>query len=183
MPVRVSDLWRKVEQDVAQDDPLAVLEWERKRLRDARAKAGVSHVAPDPQSQLGRIEKAMWGYIKPRWLASLERYFGGVPATGAGDATATSPQARRHLRSKASPQKMSKEAWLTEVAELSRQHGIKTGQEWDAVFASRPGFPSRKRVSAWLTELHGELVDGERVWPQDRGRGRSKQWDWMLRNL
>jgi hypothetical protein len=170
--VRVSDLWRKVERDAAEGKRWAVLEWERKRVLDARA-AGMPGVSQEPT----RVEKAVWAVIRPRWLASLERYFGGVPATGAGDVTGTSPQARRHLRDR------TKEEWLAEIAELSRQHGIKTGQEWDDVFADRPGFPSRKRVSAWLTELHGELVDGERVWPQEKGRGRSKQWDWMLRNL
>jgi hypothetical protein len=168
VPVRVSDLWRKVEHDAAKNDPEAAVELMRKDLLD-RGQIGT------PRGQ--RVETAMWRAIKPRWLASLERYFGGVPATGAGDVTSTSPQARRHLRDR------TKEEWLAEIAELSRQHGIQTGQEWDEVFADRPGFPSRKRVSAWLTEVHGEVVDGERVWPQDRGRGRSKQWDWMLRNL
>lgn len=172
--MRVTDLWRKVEQDAAGGNPFAAVELMRKQLLDT-GQIGT------PRGQ--RVEKAVWRVIRPRWLASLERYFGGVPASGAGDVTATSPQARRHLRSKASPQKMTKEEWLSEVAELSRQHGIKTGQEWDEVFLIRAGFPSRKRVSDWLTELHGETVDGKRRWPKDKGRGRSKQWDWMLRNL
>jgi hypothetical protein len=174
MPVRVSDLWRKVEKDAAGGNRFAAVELMRKQLLDT-GQIGT------PRGQ--RVEKALWRVMQPRLVRSLERYFGGVPAKGAGDVTATSPQARRHLRSKASPQKMNKEQWLAEVAELSRQHGIKSGQEWDDVFLIRPGFPSRKTVSKWLTEVHGEVVDGERVWPQDRGRGRSKQWDWMLRNL
>lgn len=161
-------MWREIERRADKGEKEAVLDRMR---RDALG------------DKLVRVEKVIAREILPRMGTMLERLNGGVPARGAGDVRATTPQARRHLRSKANPQRMTEEEWLVEIAELSRQHGIQNGQQWDDVFASRPGFPSRKRVSAWLTKHHGVTVNGKRIWPEDRGRGRSKQWDWMLRNL